>query len=173
MTPQALANVGGLHTVYANDSAGKVLTWVSIINLDTGKVVYDPLVEPPSSISDYVTRFSGITAAGLDLITPTLADVQTHLRPLIKGFDNPGCIDLPPHARSTSQPRIVCLHYIAGMAGTIPKRPAATELTILRARYRKFRADFKRILARIARSHSLNRRSNDAWKRTGIVDHEA
>jgi hypothetical protein len=76
VTPQALANVGGLHTVYANDcevvhsysiftkmtssqyltAAGKVLTWVSIINLDTGKVVYDPLVEPPSSISDYVTR---------------------------------------------------------------------------------------------------------------------
>lgn len=31
---------------------GKVLTWVCVIILDAGKVVYDQLVKPPSPITD-------------------------------------------------------------------------------------------------------------------------
>ncbi|KAN0141690.1 hypothetical protein V8E53_000152 [Lactarius tabidus] len=44
------------------------------------RVVCDQLVKPPSSVTDYLTRFSGITAAAL---ARTLADIQTHLRTLI------------------------------------------------------------------------------------------
>ncbi|KAN0141726.1 hypothetical protein V8E53_000188 [Lactarius tabidus] len=58
-------------------------THVCVINFDTGKVLYDQLVKPPSPITDYLTRFSGITAAALDPVTTTLVDVQAHLRTLI------------------------------------------------------------------------------------------
>ena len=35
---------------------GKALTRVCVIDFDTGKVAYDQLVKPPSSITDYLTR---------------------------------------------------------------------------------------------------------------------
>jgi len=78
---------------------GKALTWVCIIDFETGKVVYDQLVKPPSPITDYLTRyvnrlymsfplnhqssFSGITAEALEPITTNLADVQAHLQTII------------------------------------------------------------------------------------------
>ncbi|KAN0141708.1 hypothetical protein V8E53_000170 [Lactarius tabidus] len=88
-TPQVSADAEGPPTVDAVDcemcmtTDGKALTHVCVINFDTGKVVYDQLVKPPSPITDYLTRFSGITAAGLDPVTTTLVDVQEHLRTLI------------------------------------------------------------------------------------------
>ncbi|KAF8260555.1 hypothetical protein EI94DRAFT_889557 [Lactarius quietus] len=48
---------------------------------DTGN---DQLVKPARATTDYLTRFSETTAAGLDPITTSLADVQTHLLTLIK-----------------------------------------------------------------------------------------
>ena len=78
---------------------GKALTRVCVINFETGNVVYDQLVKPPSPITDYLTRcvdklhtsfplnhqfsFSGITAEALEPITTNLADVQAHLQTLI------------------------------------------------------------------------------------------
>ncbi|KAI9434729.1 hypothetical protein H4582DRAFT_1881782 [Lactarius indigo] len=88
-TPQAAADADGSYKVYAVDcemcmtNDGKALTRVCVIDFDSGEVVYDQLVKPPSPITDYLTRFSGITAAALDPVTTTLADVQTHLRTLI------------------------------------------------------------------------------------------
>ncbi|KAN0141724.1 hypothetical protein V8E53_000186 [Lactarius tabidus] len=88
-TPQVSADAEGPPTVYAVDcemcmtTEGKALTHVCVINFDTGKVLYDQLVKPPSPITDYLTRFSGITAAALDPVTTTLVDVQAHLRTLI------------------------------------------------------------------------------------------
>ena len=63
---------------------GKALTRVCVIDFDTGKVVYDQLVKPMPIISHGRSVFfglihnpslSGITAAALDPITTTLADV--------------------------------------------------------------------------------------------------
>ncbi|KAN0141687.1 hypothetical protein V8E53_000149 [Lactarius tabidus] len=88
-TPQVSADAEGPPTVYAVDcemgmtADDKALTHVCVIDFDTGKVVYDQLVKPPSPITDYLTRFSGITAAALDPVTTTLVDVQAHLRTLI------------------------------------------------------------------------------------------
>ncbi|KAH9061888.1 hypothetical protein EDB87DRAFT_383981 [Lactarius vividus] len=88
-TPQAATDAEGSHKVYAVDcemcmtNDGKALTRVCVIDFDSGKVVYDQLVKPPSPITDYLTRYSGITAAALDPVTTTLADVQTHLCTLI------------------------------------------------------------------------------------------
>lgn len=71
-------------TIYAVDcemcrtTEGLELTRISILNWDA-EVVYDTLVKPTNPITDYVTQYSGMTAALLDPITTTLADVQAYL----------------------------------------------------------------------------------------------
>ncbi|KAH9988749.1 hypothetical protein BJV77DRAFT_1145224 [Russula vinacea] len=89
-TPEADADSKpGYQSVYAIDcemcitADGKALTRVCVIDYATDKVAYDQFVKPPSPITDYLTRFSGITAEALESITTTLADVQAHLRTLI------------------------------------------------------------------------------------------
>ena len=80
---------------------GKDLTRVCIIDFDTGLVVYDQLVKPASSITDYLTRYnsfhslsyskcislffrwSGITAEVLKGVTTTHAQVQAHILKLL------------------------------------------------------------------------------------------
>ncbi|KAI0248416.1 hypothetical protein BJV78DRAFT_799137 [Lactifluus subvellereus] len=85
-TPQAATDVvSGSQTVYGIDcemcltQEGRALTRVCVIDFTTNKVIYDELVKPPSPITDYLTRFSGKTAAALQPITTTLAEVQAHL----------------------------------------------------------------------------------------------
>ncbi|KAF8590757.1 ribonuclease H-like protein [Ramaria rubella] len=63
---------------------GKELTRVSVIDADTEKVVLDELVKPIKPITDYLTRFSGITAEHLASVTTTLPIVQSKLLALIK-----------------------------------------------------------------------------------------
>ncbi|KAI0293180.1 hypothetical protein B0F90DRAFT_1670908 [Multifurca ochricompacta] len=89
-TPQVAPNAGSSPPpLYAIDcemcltEEGKALTRVCIIEFVTSKVVFDKLVKPPSPITDYLTRFSGITEAALEDVTTTLADVQDYLRTLI------------------------------------------------------------------------------------------
>lgn len=71
-------------TIYAIDCEmcktieGLELTRISILNWDA-EVVYDTLVKPTNPITDYLTQYSGMTAALLDPVTTTLADVQAHL----------------------------------------------------------------------------------------------
>ncbi|KAL4073757.1 hypothetical protein J3A83DRAFT_4090781 [Scleroderma citrinum] len=58
---------------------GKELTRVCIIDYESGIVVYDKLVKPPKPVTDYLTRWSGITEAQLATATTTLPQVQAHL----------------------------------------------------------------------------------------------
>ncbi|TFK64826.1 ribonuclease H [Pluteus cervinus] len=77
------------HRIYAIDCEmcltedGKELTRVCVIDFHTSKVVYDQLVKPPKPITDYLTRWSGITEAALSPVTTTLSEVQTHILRLL------------------------------------------------------------------------------------------
>ncbi|KAI4199978.1 MAG: hypothetical protein LQ350_004240 [Teloschistes chrysophthalmus] len=58
------------------------LTRISIVDWD-GSVVMDELVKPDKPITDYLTRFSGITAEKLEPVTTDLGTVQKDLYKLL------------------------------------------------------------------------------------------
>lgn len=59
-----------------------VLTRISLLNWD-GTTALDKLVKPDVAIKDYLTQWSGITAAMLQDVRTTLADIQKELLELI------------------------------------------------------------------------------------------
>ena len=59
-----------------------VLARISLLNWD-GSVVLDKLVKPTVHIKDYLSQWSGITAAMLENVTTTLSDIQQELLQLI------------------------------------------------------------------------------------------
>ena len=63
-----------------------VLTRVSILDFQ-GNVIYDELVKPDVEITDYLTKYSGITKEKLDPVTTTLKDVQHKIIKLISSDD--------------------------------------------------------------------------------------
>lgn len=60
----------------------KELTRISIVN-ENLEVVYDTLVKPYNKITNYLTKFSGITKALLDPVTVRLEDVQRKVREIL------------------------------------------------------------------------------------------
>jgi RNA exonuclease 1 len=59
-----------------------VLTRVSLLDWD-GSQIMDRLVKPDLAIKDYLTQYSGITAAMLQDVTTTLSDIQKELLELL------------------------------------------------------------------------------------------
>lgn len=71
---------------FCQSASGKVLTRVSLVNFQ-GEVMYDTLVKPKEEITDYVTKYSGITEEMLKDVTTTHADVQAKLLEIISSDD--------------------------------------------------------------------------------------
>ncbi|KAF7315936.1 Ribonuclease H [Mycena indigotica] len=88
-TPLALLDVKPQRKVYCVDCEmcmtedGKELTRVCLLEYYSGVVVYDQLVKPSKPVLDYLTKWSGITAAQLSPVTTTLAQVQAHVLKLL------------------------------------------------------------------------------------------
>ncbi|KAJ9107926.1 hypothetical protein QFC19_002669 [Naganishia cerealis] len=57
---------------------GPELTRATVIDFDSGKVVFDELCKPGKPVKDYLTQWSGITAEKLEKATLSLSDVQAH-----------------------------------------------------------------------------------------------
>ncbi|KAL1408435.1 hypothetical protein Q8F55_005247 [Vanrija albida] len=76
---------GGKYPVLAIDCEmvltedGQELARVSVVDCETQKSVFDELVTPPKPVTDYLTRFSGMTAEGLATAKYTLESVQEAL----------------------------------------------------------------------------------------------
>ncbi|XP_063228438.1 uncharacterized protein LOC134534195 [Bacillus rossius redtenbacheri] len=79
------------------------LTRISVVN-EKLEVVYDTLVKPHNRITDYLTRYSGVTAKMLADVTVRLADVQQKLREI-----------LPPDAILVGQSLNMDLHTLKMM----------------------------------------------------------
>ncbi|KZO93832.1 ribonuclease H [Calocera viscosa TUFC12733] len=58
---------------------GQELARISIIDAATSAKIYDTMVMPANPITDYQTRYSGVTEAKLKGVTTTVADVQQYL----------------------------------------------------------------------------------------------
>lgn len=71
---------------FCQADSGKVLTRISIVNFQN-EVVYDQLVKPDEQITDYVTKYSGITEEMLAGETTTLKDVQEKVLSLVSSGD--------------------------------------------------------------------------------------
>ena len=61
---------------------GSELARVTAVDMD-GEVIYNQLVKPPNPVTDYLTRYSGMTKELLDPVTTTVQEVQEHLANLL------------------------------------------------------------------------------------------
>lgn len=58
------------------------LTRITVVN-ENLEMIYDTLVKPFNKITDYLTRFSGITKQMLDPVTVRLSDVQKKIQEIL------------------------------------------------------------------------------------------
>ena len=78
--------VFGLDCEMCDAASGKVVTRITLVSHDS-KTVYDELVKPDEPITDYLTRYSGITPELLEGVTKSLAEAQQDLLEIVSGHD--------------------------------------------------------------------------------------
>lgn len=98
------------------------LTRISMIRWD-GEVVMDELVKPPRQVTDYLTRYSGITKELLDPVTTTLQDIQEKLLSIL----NPRAI-LVGHSLNSDLTALKLTHPFIVDTGIIYPHPRGPPL---------------------------------------------
>ncbi|KAK5779059.1 Rnh70p PWA37_003905 [Arxiozyma heterogenica] len=80
------SHIYGLDCEMCMSETGFVVTRVSLVNFQN-ETIYDELVKPDVPITDYLTKYSGITKEKLDPVTRSLKDVQQDIINLISSND--------------------------------------------------------------------------------------
>ncbi|KAF5381153.1 hypothetical protein D9757_009449 [Collybiopsis confluens] len=84
---------------------GKELTRVCVMDYDTRQVLYDQLVKPSKPITDYLTRWSGITAEALATATTTFSEAQARILQLLSPIPPPPPKSNPFSTKESTSPR--------------------------------------------------------------------
>lgn len=71
---------------FCEAKSGKVLTRISIVNFQN-EVVFDSYVKPDEEVTDYLTKYSGITAEIVENATATLKDIQNKIMETVSDTD--------------------------------------------------------------------------------------
>ncbi|KAK6200096.1 uncharacterized protein RJT21DRAFT_40255 [Scheffersomyces amazonensis] len=80
------SHIFALDCEFCDANGVKVLTRISLINFQ-GEVVHDSYVKPELEITDYLTKYSGITEELLKDVTTTLKDIQEKILTLVSKDD--------------------------------------------------------------------------------------
>lgn len=115
---------------------GYVLTRVSIVDFD-GTIVYDQLVKPSMPITDYLTKYSGITEEKLTSVTTTFEDVQREILNIISEDDVlvGHSLENDLNALKIRHPKIVDTSVIYEHRAGPPFRPALRSLASTHLNY--------------------------------------
>ncbi|KAK9472039.1 uncharacterized protein V1510DRAFT_418460 [Dipodascopsis tothii] len=123
--PGGSGRIYGLDCEMVLTTVGSELARATLVDADKN-VVLDELVRPPHAVTDYLTPYSGITAALLEPVSTTLADVQARLLALV-GADDVlvgHSLDNDLRALQLAHPRVVDTAIVFHHPRGPPARPS-------------------------------------------------
>jgi RNA exonuclease 1 len=112
---------------------GKELARVCLINYVSGKVIYDQLVKPENPITNYLTRWSGITEESMARATTTFTQVREKLTGILTSKPTPvlagHSLESDLRALKMSHPRCIDTAVIYHHPRGRPLKPGLAWLT--------------------------------------------
>ncbi|VDM62670.1 unnamed protein product [Angiostrongylus costaricensis] len=105
------------------------LTRISIVRED-GTVVLDTLVKPYNEITDYLTKFSGITPELMECATTSLEDVQAAIRSILPpdGILCGHSLEFDLHSLQMAHPYCIDIGLIYNLSGTARNKTSLKNL---------------------------------------------